>query len=308
MIEVICLFSLVLDCFYICYWFLPLEFSSFGLRLKGSTFFIYYALHENYGCICLLEFARTPLTNLSPWNKIWNVALIGFFFFVYFFRASFPLFLYFMWIFRVFPAMFASLIDGAREWLLDAVKTQYPNLEEENKFKGFSYNYCSKRKIVWHQSKYPLLENERKKEGTSTKDGRFTNLYWPRNFSHSTGILRISKAPQHRNLTRWPFSRRRVLANIAFGFHIGTVSEFGLLLFHCSWKFWDILLKNNDCHIEIRKSIRNVQSFCKGDIIYAGVAILEKIWGKIRVPTQLRSMEPEDRCLPNMGKDDPLQP
>ena len=61
--------------------------------------------------------------------------------------------------------MFASLIDGARQWLLDAVKTQYPNLEEKSRFSGFSYNYCFMRKIVWHQSKYLLLENEGSKTG-----------------------------------------------------------------------------------------------------------------------------------------------
>ena len=92
---------------------------------------------------------------------------------------------------------------------------------------------------------------------------------------------------------------------------MGTVSEFGLLLFHCSWNCWDTLLRSSDCHTEIRKSIGNVQSFCKGDIIYVGVARLERILGKICIPTQLRSMEPEDRiewCLPNMGKDDPCNP
>ena len=39
MIEVICLLALVLDCSYsFCCWFLPLEFSSFGLGLKGFVF------------------------------------------------------------------------------------------------------------------------------------------------------------------------------------------------------------------------------------------------------------------------------
>ena len=258
MIEVICLFSLVLDCFYICYWFLPLELSSFGLRLKGSTFFIYYALHENYGCICLLESARTPLTNLSPWNKIWNVALIGFFFFVYFF---------------VLRSHFSSILCGYFEYFQPCLR--HWSMELENGFLMLSKLNIQiwKKKTSSRVSRTTIVPRGRlfgigqsihywrmkgRKEGTSTKDGRFTNLYWPRNFSHSTGILRISKAPQHRDLTRWPFLRRRVLANIAFGFHIGTVSEFGLLLFHCSWKFWDILLRSSDCHIEIRKSIRNV--------------------------------------------------
>ena len=58
MTEVICLFALVLDCFYRFCWLLPSDFSSFDLGLKGSNFFlIYHALHENRGCLCLLEYA-----------------------------------------------------------------------------------------------------------------------------------------------------------------------------------------------------------------------------------------------------------
>ena len=95
MIEAICLFGLALDCFSRCCWFLPLEYSSFGLGLKDFTFFIYCALHENSRRICLLEFACTPLTNLSPWNKIWNLASIGssFLLFIFYWSiSSLPLF------------------------------------------------------------------------------------------------------------------------------------------------------------------------------------------------------------------------
>ena len=64
--EVICLFALVLDCFYRCCWFLPLEFFSFGLGLKSSTFFIYCALHENYGCILFARICSHSLHQPKP--------------------------------------------------------------------------------------------------------------------------------------------------------------------------------------------------------------------------------------------------
>ena len=36
--------------------FFSMEFLSFGLRIKGSFLFIIYcALHQNRGCLCLLE-------------------------------------------------------------------------------------------------------------------------------------------------------------------------------------------------------------------------------------------------------------
>ena len=69
MTEVICLSTLTLDCFYRCCWFVSLEFSNFDLGLKGSIFLISCALHENYGCTCLLESAHTSLTIPSPLNK-----------------------------------------------------------------------------------------------------------------------------------------------------------------------------------------------------------------------------------------------
>ena len=57
--EVVCLLALVLDCLYdsCCRLsFFSMEFLSFGLRIKGSFLFIIYcALHQNRGCLCLLE-------------------------------------------------------------------------------------------------------------------------------------------------------------------------------------------------------------------------------------------------------------
>ena len=92
MTEVICLSTLVLDCFYRC-WFVSLEFSNFDLGLKGSIFLIFCALHENYGCTCLLESARTSLTILSPLTKQWNVAWLGYsFFYFYFFSYLYYVF------------------------------------------------------------------------------------------------------------------------------------------------------------------------------------------------------------------------
>ena len=47
-----------------------MEYSNFDLGLQGSIFFIIScALHENCGCICLLEYACTSLTIPSPLNK-----------------------------------------------------------------------------------------------------------------------------------------------------------------------------------------------------------------------------------------------
>ena len=164
MIEVICLFALEPDCFYsFCCWFLFLEFSSFGLGLKDFVF-LFAVLYMRIVCghFCLLESACTPLTNLSLWNKIW----CGFHWFFFLFclfslcSISLVLFLCFLWLFRIFPTMCASLIDGTREWLLDAVKTWCPNLEEESRFSDFSCNCCLMRKIVWHRCYWRMMEAE----------------------------------------------------------------------------------------------------------------------------------------------------
>ena len=159
MTEVICLFAFLLDCFYRCCWFLPLEFSNFDLGLKGSIFFpVHYMRTMAVPVWWNLLVLPSPTLAHGIKYEMWLPLVLPFF--VYFFHAPFVVFFYFMWIFRVFPAMSTSLINGAREWLLDAIKTRYPNLEEESRFRGFSYNFYSRRKIVWHPSKYLLLENK----------------------------------------------------------------------------------------------------------------------------------------------------
>ena len=50
--------------------FFSMEFLSFGLRMKGSfLFIIYYVLHENRSCLCLLKSVCAFLTIPSPLNK-----------------------------------------------------------------------------------------------------------------------------------------------------------------------------------------------------------------------------------------------
>ena len=58
-----------------------------------------------------------------------------------------------------FGCLCASLVDGAREWLLDAVGTWYPSLEEESRLYGFSCDCSFVGKIPWHRSRHGLPEN-----------------------------------------------------------------------------------------------------------------------------------------------------
>ena len=68
--EVVCLLASMLDCLYNSCCRLSFSFLSFGLRMKGSfLFIIYYDLHENRSCLCLLKSVCAFLTIPSPLNK-----------------------------------------------------------------------------------------------------------------------------------------------------------------------------------------------------------------------------------------------
>ena len=88
MTEVICLFALVLDCFYRCCWFLPLEFSNFGLGLKGSIFlFIVHYMRTVAVFVCwnLLVLPSPTLAHGIKY-EMWLPLVLPFF--VYFFSCS----------------------------------------------------------------------------------------------------------------------------------------------------------------------------------------------------------------------------
>ena len=70
-----------------------------------------------------------------------------------YFLSRIPLFFY--GYFRCI-AVCASLVDGAREWLLDVVRIWYPSLEEESKLYGFSCDCSFVGKIAWHRSRHGL--------------------------------------------------------------------------------------------------------------------------------------------------------
>ena len=159
MTEVICLFAFLLDCFYRCCWFLPLEFSNFDLGLKGSIFFS-CALHENYGCTCLVESARTSLTIPSPLNKheMWHycvpVLLVLFFLLSVSFLShfcTFPCF-FFLAVHRGYSFWTSFDIAGAGAFW-SATLIHHSLKQNQHPLGLWSYRFRGKRKAAKERRK-----------------------------------------------------------------------------------------------------------------------------------------------------------